>query len=152
PRTHGEDRDFLESYRPPERLRPLTTEDLPPLLREQFSETNGKVGTPVYVQIDRTLSRSRGESLLRIADLLEGVRDEHGQVVPNASRATVFAEMIRSMTGDAPRAVLVALGIVIIVTVIGTRTPLVAAAVLGSLALGVWLTLGAAAFFQVRLN
>jgi hypothetical protein len=28
-----------------------------------------------------------------------------GNVVPNASRATVFAEMIRSMTRDAPRTI-----------------------------------------------
>ena len=110
------------------------------------------MGTPVYVEVDPKLSRSRGEQLLKIADLLEGVRESDGKVVPNASRATVFAEMIRSMIRDAPRAVLVALGVVLVTSAIGVRALLPLAAVVGSLCLGVWMTIGAAASSEVRLN
>jgi uncharacterized protein len=152
PRLQGADRDFAQTWRPPERLRSLTRDDLPPLLRERFTEQSGRFGTPVYVQIDSQLSRSRGESLLRIASLLEGVRGKDGQIVPNASRATVFAEMIRSMTRDAPRAIAVALLFVVIACAFATHAWLPLSAVLGSLLLGVWLTVGVAAFFDVRLN
>jgi uncharacterized protein len=152
PRLQGPDREFAEAWRPPERLRPLTPEDLPPLLRERFTESNGRFGTPVYVQIDSQLSRSRGESLLRIAALLEGVRGKDGQIVPNASRATVFAEMIRSMTRDAPRAIGVALLVVVLACALATHAWLPLCAVLGSLLLGVWLTVGVAAIADVRLN
>lgn len=152
PHLHGDDRDFAEEWRPPERLRALGAADLPPLMRERFSEKDGRFGTAVYVDIDRHLSRSKGEHLLRIADLLGGVIGGDGQPVPSASRATVFAEMIRSMTRDAPRAVLVAGVVVALVSILATHAAVPLAAVLGSLLLGVWTTLGIAAIFDVRLN
>lgn len=152
PRLRGADREFALEFRPPERLRPLGPADLPPLLRERFSEANGRFGTSVFVEIDPKLSRSRGEQLLQIADLLEGVRESSGEVVPNASRATVFAEMIRSMTRDAPRTIGVSFAVVVVVAGLATGSFSAVVAVLSSLLLAVWLTLGAAAWFEVRLN
>jgi uncharacterized protein len=152
PRLAGDEREFAQTFRPPETLRPLTPTDLPPLVRERFTETNGRFGTAVFVEIDPKLSRSRGEQLLQIADLLEGVREPDGEVVPNASRASVFAEMIRSMTKDAPRTIAVAFGVVVVVAALATGSFLPVVAVLGSLLLAVWLTLGVAAAFDVRLN
>ena len=152
PHLRGADLEFARTFRPPESLRALTASDLPPLLRERFTETNGRFGTAVFVEIDRKLSRSRGEQLLKIADLLEGVREANGTDVPNASRASVFAEMIRSMTRDAPRAIAVAFAVVLVVSTLATGAFLPAAAVLSSLLLAVWFTLGAAAGFDVRLN
>lgn len=152
PRLAGDDREFARTFRPPESLRPLSATDLPPLVRERFTETNGRFGTAVFVEIDPKLSRSRGEQLLKIADLLEGVREPGGEVVPNASRASVFAEMIRSMTKDAPRTIAVAFGVVVVVAALATGSFLPVLAVVGSLLLAVWITLGAAAAFEVRLN
>jgi predicted RND superfamily exporter protein len=152
PRLAGDEREFARTFRPPDSLRPLSATDLPPLVRERFTETNGRFGTAVFVEIDPKLSRSRGEQLLKIADLLEGVREPGGEVVPNASRASVFAEMIRSMTKDAPRTIAVAFGVVVVVAVLATGSFLPVLAVLGSLLLAVWLTLGVAAAFEVRLN
>jgi len=152
PHLQGADLEFAHTFRPPESLRALGPSDLPPLLRERFTETDGRFGTAVYVEIDPKLSRSRGEQLLKIANLLEGVREPSGQIAPNASRASVFAEMIRSMTRDAPRTIAVAFAVVVVVASLATGSfgPLLA--VLASLLLAVWLTLGAAAVFEVRLN
>ena len=152
PHLLGADREFARDFRPPESLRPLTATDLPPLLRERFTETNGRFGTAVFVEIDPKLSRSRGEQLLKIADLLEGVRERDGEVVPNASRSSVFAEMIRSMTRDAPRTIAVAFTVVVVVATLATGSLGPVLAVLSSLLLAVWLTLGVAAFCDVRLN
>jgi uncharacterized protein len=152
PHLEGEDLAFAREFRPPERLRALGSADLPPLLRERFTEADGRFGTSVFVEIDPKLSRSRGEQLLKIADLLEGVREPNGEVVPNASRATVFAEMIRSMTRDAPRTIGVAFGVVVVVSALATGALVPVVAVLCSLLLAVWLTLGAASSFDVRLN
>lgn len=152
PRLSGADKEFAEEWRPPDDLRPPTPKDLPPLLKAQFSEKDGRVGTPVYVYLNRKLSQSRGENLLQIADVLESVSVDGKEIVPNASRATVFAEMIRSMERDAPRATVAALVIVTIVSVLATHALIPAIAVLGSLLIGVWLTVGAAAWFDVRLN
>jgi predicted RND superfamily exporter protein len=106
----------------------------------------------VFVYLNRKLSRSQGENLLQIADLFESVSLKPGQVVPNASRATVFAEMIRSMERDAPRATLAALLVVLLVSLLATRALRPASAVLGSLLVGVWFTVGCAAWLNVRLN
>jgi uncharacterized protein len=152
PHLQAQDLEFARSFRPPESLRPLTPADLPPLLRERFTETNGRFGTAVFVEIDPKLSRSRGEQLLKIADLLEGVREPDGEVVPNASRASVFAEMIRSMTRDAPRTIALAFTVVVVVAALATGALWPVLAVLSSLLLAVWFTLGAAAGFDVRLN
>ncbi len=152
PRLRGADLEFAQEFRPPDSLQALQPEDLPPLLRERFTETDGRFGTAVFVEIDPKLSRSRGEQLLKIADLLESVREPGGQIVPNASRASVFAEMIRSMTRDAPRTIAVAFTVVVVVAALATGAFLPVLAVLGSLLLAVWFTLGAAAVFDVRLN
>lgn len=152
PRLQGQDLEFARELRPPDSLRALTPAELPSLLRERFTETNGTFGTTVLVEIDPKLSRSRGEHLLKIAELLEGVRGRDGQVVPNASRASVFAEMIRSMTRDAPRTIAVAFVVVIVVAALATGALGPVLAVLSSLLLAVWLTLGAAAVAGVRLN
>jgi hypothetical protein len=152
PRLSGDDRRFAEQWRPPDDLKAPGPKDLPPLLRAQFEEKDGTLGTPVYVYLNRKLSRSRGENLLEIADLLESVSVERDKIVPNASRATVFAEMIRSMERDAPRATLAALLVVVVVSLMATHALRPAVAVLGSLLVGVWLTVGAAGWFNVRLN
>lgn len=152
PHLKGEELELAHTFRPPESLHALDKADLPPLLRDRFTETDGRFGTAIFVDIDPNLSRSRGEELLKIANLLEGVRDPNGEIVPNASRATVFAEMIRSMTRDAPRTIAVAFGVVVLVSALATGSLLATLTVLSSLLLAVWLTLGAAATFEVKLN
>jgi hypothetical protein len=151
-RLKGKDLEIAKEWRPPDWLRPLQPQDLPELVRARFSERDGRVGTPLYVYLDRKVSQSRGENLLKIADILEGVKLPDGKVVPNASRATVFAEMIRSMERDGPRATLFAFLVVIAVTLSVTRRVLPAVAVIGSLLCGVLYTVGGAAWINTRLN
>ncbi|MDX2055476.1 MAG: MMPL family transporter [Polyangiaceae bacterium] len=148
----GEDLKFANDWRPPEYLRALAPNDLPPLLLERFRETNGKIGTPVYVTLARDVSQSRGENLLAISDVLEGVKLKSGEVVPNASRASIFAEMIRSMGRDGPKATLLALLLVSILTIGVTRSLWGSAAVLGSLIAAVVWMVGFAAYADIRLN
>ncbi|MEM9694814.1 MAG: MMPL family transporter, partial [Myxococcota bacterium] len=151
-RLEGEDREFARDWRPPERLRLLEPKDLPSLVQLQYAEEDGTLGTPVYVYFNRHISKSRGENLLQMADVLESVEVPEGEVVPNASRATVFAEMIRSMERDGPRATLAAFLVVILVSIVVTRAWRPTLAVVGSLVLGVLLTVGGAAWLGVRLN
>ena len=146
------EREIADEWRPPDWLRPLTAQDLPELVRARFTERDGRVGTPIYVYLNPKISQSRGENLLKIADILEGVRLPDGKIVPNASRATVFAEMIRSMERDGPRATLMAFLVVIAVTLSVTRRLVPAAAVIGSLLCGVLFTVGGAAWINTRLN
>lgn len=152
PHMEGEDAEAAQELRPPEYLRALTAEDLPRLVREQFVEKDGTVGTPIYVSLSREVSQSRGENLLKITEIFEQVKLPDGRIVPNASRATVFSAMIRSLERDGPRATLLAFLVVLFAAVLVTRAWLPAVAVMGSLIIGVLWTIGGVAWLDVRLN
>ncbi len=137
---------------PPAGLRVLEPEDLPALLRRRFAENDGRVGTVFYVKYKNDVSLSDGHNLLRIAKSTDDVRLPDGTVVQTASRATVFAEMLRSMERDGPRATLTSLVAVALVVLAATRNVRGASAVLASLALGVAWLLGGAAWFGEKLN
>src|SRR5690606_2251328 len=69
-----------------------------------------------------------------------------------ASRSTVFAAMIRAMERDGPLATIVAFFTVCVVTTLVTRRIRTVAIILGSLICGIVLTVGGAAWLDVRLN
>lgn len=152
PRLGKTDRKIALDWRPPEYLRALTPEDLPELVLSQFTEKDGRVGTPIYVYLARGLSQSDGHNLLRISEIFESVKGPDGEVPPNASRSTVFAAMIRAMERDGPIATLVAFLTVAVVTIVVTHRLVTALAILGSLLCGIILTVGGAAWLDVRLN
>ncbi len=152
PRLGAKDKKIALDWRPPEYLRPLTPGDLPELVRSQFTEKDGTVGTPIYVYLARGLSQSNGHNLLRIAEIFESVKKPDGEIAPNASRSTVFAAMIRAMEKDGPLATLVAFLTVAAVTIVVTHRVVTALAILGSLLCGILLTVGGAAWLDVRLN
>ncbi len=152
PRLGKKDAEIARDWRPPEYLRPLTADDLPELVRSQFTEKDGTVGTPIYVYLSRGLSQSNGHNLLRIAEIFESVKKPDGEVAANASRSTVFAAMIRAMEKDGPLATLVAFLTVAVVTIVVTHRVVTALAILGSLLCGILLTVGGAAWLDVRLN
>jgi len=142
----------VEELRPPESLRVLAPGDLPALLRRRFEENAGRVGTVFYVKYKNDVVLSDGHNLLRIAKSTDNVKLPDGTVVQTASRATVFAEMIRSMAIDGPRATFVSFLAVAFVVVAATRNLRGAAAVLGALVMGVVLLVGGAAWFGEKLN
>lgn len=152
PRASGEDRELLLQFRPREGLEAPTVKDLPRQLLEQFTESNGRVGTPVYLSLNRGVSQSRGQNLLKISATLDELCSTSGAPLPNAGRATVFAEMIRAMEHDGPRATLFSLLAVIVVSLLATRATLAALSVLGSLVLAVVLLVAIAALSDLRLN
>lgn len=152
PRLSPSDRKIAEEWRPPEYLRALTPDDLPELVRSQFTEKDGRVGTPMYVYLARGLSQSDGHNLLRIAEIFESVKTPEGKVPPNASRSTVFAAMVRAMERDGPVATLFAFLTVVVVTAVVTHRLVTTLAILGSLLCAILLTVGGAAWLDVRLN
>ncbi len=147
-----DERVRVDELRPPERLRVLAPEDLPPLLRRRFEENDGRVGTVFYVKYKNSVVLSDGHNLLRIAKSTDNVKLPDGTVVQTASRSTVFAEMIRSMEIDGPRATLASLLGVSLVVLLATRNVRGAVAVLASLVMGVTWLVGGAAWSGEKLN
>jgi predicted RND superfamily exporter protein len=148
----ADERARVDELRPPESLRVLAPTDLPALLRRRFEENDGRVGTVFYVKYRNDVSLSDGHNLLRLARATDNVRLPDGTVVQTASRSTVFAEMIRSMERDGPRATFTSLLAVSLVVLLATRNLRGALAVLAALLMGVTWLVGGAAWFGEKLN
>jgi len=148
----ADERARVAEARPPESLRVLGPRDLPPFLRRRFEENDGRLGTVFYVRYRNDVSLSDGRVLLRAAKATDNVALGDGSVVQTASRATVFAEMIRSMERDGPRATAASLLAVALVVVLATRNVRGALAVLAALAMAVTWLVGGAAWSGEKLN
>ncbi len=147
-----DERARLEELRPPEDLRAMKAADLPELLRNRFSERNDTLGTVFYVRYKPGVSTNDGHALLQISETIDGIRLKDGTRVDTVSRATVFAEMIRSLERDGPLATAVAFCAVAFVVTIATSSRKGTLAVLLSLVLGVAWMVGGAALWGERLN
>jgi uncharacterized protein len=148
----GDERARVLELRPPETLRILRAKDLPVLLRRRFEENDGRVGTVFYVKYKNDVVFADGHNLLRMAKATDNVRLPDGSVVQTASRSTVFAEMIRSMEIDGPRATLASLLAVTVVVLVATHDVRGAVSVLAALIMGVTWLVGTAAWAGEKLN
>jgi uncharacterized protein len=142
----------LREMIPPEGLHVLRAADLPSSIRRRFQERDGTIGTPFYVRFKPGVSTSDGHNLLRISATVDQIVLPDGTQVNTASRATVFAEMIRSLEHDGPIATGVSFVAVLIVVLLATASRRGAFAVILTLLLGVTWTIGFAALLDVRLN
>ena len=151
------DRKDVESLRPPEALRALDAVDLPALIRLRFEEANGNIGAVFYVRYwdyanNRDVSYSDGRTVLRLANTTDNVVLKNGQLVQTASRSTIFAEMIRSLGRDGPKATLFSFLGVLCVVLLATRSVRGALAVVFALVMGVIWLVGGASHLGVHLN
>jgi len=130
----------------------LGPSDLPELLRRRFEENDGTIGTVFYVKYRNDVIFSDGHNLLRMARATDNVRLPDGTIVQTASRSTIFAEMIRAMRTDGPRATIASLAAVSFVVLLATRDLRGALSVLAVLVMGVTLLVGGAAWMGQKLN
>ena len=152
-----EEKARVDEITPPDVMDVLRPGDLPALLRRRFEENNGVVGTVFYVKYfdftrNENISHSDGHTLLRIAKTTDNVRLADGTTVQTASRATIFAEMIRSMERDGPLATSLSFGMVMIVVIVATRNWRGSVGVLSVLVGAVVITVGGAAIGDMKLN
>ncbi|HXN33853.1 MAG TPA: MMPL family transporter, partial [Polyangiaceae bacterium] len=135
-----EERARVEKLRPPAALRVIGATDLPIFLRRRFEENDGRIGTVFYVKYKNDVVFADGHNLLRMAKATDNVKLPDGTVVQTASRSTVFAEMVRSMEIDGPRATAASLLAVTMVVLVATHDVRGALSVLAALVMGVtWL-------------
>jgi predicted RND superfamily exporter protein len=146
------DREAATRMKPPEDLRVLGPADLPAFLRVRFQEKSGVLGTVFYVKYKNDVSLSDGKNLLRIARSTDNVVLPDGTLVRTASRATVFAEMIRSMERDGPLATGASFLAVLFVVLIATHSRAGVLTVGSALVMGVVWMMGLAAILDHKLN
>ena len=142
----------LLEMKPPEELKVLEAKDLPAIIRRRFEENDGKLGTLMYIKYKFGVSYSDGHVLLRMAKTTDNIRLQDGTLVQTASRATIFAEIVRSMERDGPLATGASFLAVMVVVIIATRSRVGTFTVLLSLLMGVVCLVGLAARSDIRLN
>ncbi len=151
-RLEPEEQKEIREMIPPETLRVLGPDDLPAMLERRFQERNGTIGTVFYVRYKPSVSRNDGHNLIRMANTIDGIVLADGTRVDTASRATVFAEMIRSLERDGPLATGVSFVAVLCVVIVATASKRGTFSVIATLILGVTWMLGFASLVGARLN
>lgn len=147
-----EDRAEVEKYRPPEGLRPLTKEDLPKALTRLFTELDGRVGLLIALYPRHDRSVWDGHFLMELADASREVNLPDGETVTSAGVATIFADMIRAIERDGPRAVIASLLGVMLLVLLAYQGLKYVLLILVSLFFGVVWTVGPAAMIDLKLN
>jgi uncharacterized protein len=151
-RLSESERKRVDEMRPPSDLHVIEGKDLPDLLRRRFEENDGRIGTLFYAQYKSSVSQGNGRTALRLAKTMDNIRLDDGTLVRTASRASVYAAMIESMRRDGPLATGASFLAVILVVLVATHNLRGSVAVLSALVMGVVITLGWAAFDDLRLN
>jgi predicted RND superfamily exporter protein len=103
------DADYAEAlpFMPPEDLAPFGIADLPEALARPFSERDGTRGKLLFIEPTHGKSDSDARYLIRFADAFRSTRLPSGEVIGGSGRAVVFADLIRAVVIDMPRALLI---------------------------------------------
>ena len=141
------------AMRPPDTLRLLQPEDLPPLARRPFTEADGTLGRVLLLYPpEKGLSIWDGKALLRIASVLQRVPLPDGREVETSGSAVIFAAMIRSILRDGPIATVASLTCVILLVLLRVRPLRSAFLVIGSLLAGVAWMVGIAGWLGLKIT
>ena len=95
----------LEPILPPPDLKPFVLADLPEDLSRSFTEKNGTRGTLVLIQPSVSEDDEDLRYLIRYADSFRETQLPSGPVVRGSGRAVVFADILKAVTSDIPKAV-----------------------------------------------
>ncbi len=121
-KAHGvfSDADWksIEPYVPAADVRPIELGSLPVQVARPFMEADGTRGRIVYIVPTNGASISDGHYLMRWADSFRATTLPTGEVIQGSGRAVIFADMIKTIGEDAPKAIAVsALGSIAIILV-----------------------------------
>ncbi len=108
----------IEPHLPKGTLAPLTISDLPEQVARPFTERDGTRGRIVYIVPTAGFSVWDARYLMRWADSYRYTTLPNGEVIKGSGSAVIFADMIKTIGEDAPKAILFsALGSIIVILV-----------------------------------
>ena len=146
------ERAELAELRPPDDLGVITAQRLPPMVRDQLEEKDGRIGYIVSIRPAPRLNEWNGHDLIRFASAVRSIQLGDGETVTTSGASVIFADIVTSISGDGPRVTLVAtLGLIAMVTLLVGRNRR-ALAVLVATAAGSLLMVAACAVFGLRVN
>jgi hypothetical protein len=130
----------------------LGPDDLPDEISRRFLERDGTRGAVVLVFNPAGRDLWVKQNLFAFTDLLRDIDLGHGEHVHASGETLVFADILRAIERDAPRATVVAAGLVLLVLVVTLRRPRPILQVGACLVAGVAIMAGVAAALRVKYN
>lgn len=152
PLLDDRERASVLAARPPETLRAVGDEDVPAKLRLPFTEKDGTIGRTVLVTAPPGHSSWDGHYLLSFASAVAETHLGDGGVVRAAGQPLIFADILRSVLSDGPRAVAFSLAGVLVLVFGAVRRVRASLLVLGTVVGGVVVSLGMASLCGMHLN
>lgn len=146
------ERAELAELRPPDHLEAVTAENLPPLVRDQLEEKDGRIGYIIAIRPSAYLDEWNGRDLIRFASAVRSLNLNDGETVTTSGGSVIFADIVTSISGDGPRVTAVAaLGLIVMVLVVVGRNRQ-SVAVLVATGAGSLLMVAACAVFNLKVN
>lgn len=148
----AEEREEIESLRPPDRLDLITPEGLPEILLDKLRERDGRIGYLIGVRPADTLDEWDGRDLIRFASAIRSVTLANGETVTTSGPSVIFADIIAAIQADGPFVTAVAaFGLVLMVLFVVGRN-MRAVAVLVATALGSLALVAVCALLRIKVN
>jgi predicted RND superfamily exporter protein len=148
------DQDWAElaPYVPASPLTALGVDDLPEQLARAFTEKDGTRGRIVYITPKEGRSVWDGHYLELWADSFRSIELPNGEVIHGSGRAVIFADVIRAVVEDAPKAIVASFVGTWLVVLFAFRGRRAGWTVLATLLLGVAGMVAFLAVKQLKLN
>jgi hypothetical protein len=106
----------IEPYLPQGDVRPIGIADLPEQAARAFTERDGTRGKIVYIVPKTGFSVWDAKYLMRWADSFRYTELPTGEVIKGSGRAVLYADMIKTVAEDAPKAIAIsALGSILVI-------------------------------------
>jgi predicted RND superfamily exporter protein len=146
------ERAELAELRPPDDPGVITAGTLPPLVRDQLEEKDGRIGYIISIRPAPQLDEWNGHDLIRFATAVRSLELPDGETVTTSGSSIVFADIVTSIASDGPRVTaLAALGLIAMVAALVGRNRR-AVAVLAATAAGSLLMVAMCALLGLKVN
>jgi predicted RND superfamily exporter protein len=136
-------RQDVQKLIPPADLRPVGVADLPEKMARPFTDVDGQRGLLVYVAPAPQMSVWDGRDLMTFARAVREIRLPGDEVIHASGHPVIFADMLRAVLADGPRAALLSFVGVVVLVVVALRRLSLTLLTLGVLVLGVTWLVGA---------
>ncbi len=146
------ERAELDEMRPPANLSPITVMSLPPTLREQLTEKNGRVGYVVSVRPGPHLDELNGHDVIRFAAAVSTLHLGDGETVTTSGPSVIFANILEVVAHDGPVVTIIAAAglVVLVLFLVGANRR--GAAVLIATGSGALFMVATCALLQLKVN
>jgi predicted exporter len=142
----------IEPYVPPASLGAFGVDDLPQALARPFTEKDGTRGRIVHIEPTHGEDEDDAHYLIRWADSFRETRLSRNETILGSGRVVIFADMLRAVLADVPRATVMSLALTVLIVVASTGFTWEAVAVLGSLLGGVAWLFVFVVLLRIKLN